>query len=143
MLLYGPSCSCSPSACCSTLHAAGHRLPWREILQLVKARLRRWVSGDWNGLWADALSESRSKRLCQRRPLPNDNSPAQSTSQRHHNIRRARSAVQDGQYSKAIQALTSEGLAPPSTEVLLTKHPQAPPAALPPNTAGVSNQERS
>ena len=54
--------------------------------------------------------------------------------QHYHNIRRARSAVHDGQYTKAIQALTSEGLASPSNEVLnemISKHPQVPPATLP------------
>ncbi len=43
-------------------------------------------------------------------------------------------AVQDGQYSKAIKALTSNGLATPSQEILqemLSKHPQAPPPTLP------------
>ena len=43
------------------------------------------------------------------------------------NARRARSAVEEGQYRKAIQALCSEGLTPPSSVVLeeiLAKHPQ-------------------
>ena len=34
------------------------------------------------------------------------------------NIRRAKAAVQDGQYNKALKALTSDGLAPPTPEVL-------------------------
>ena len=53
------------------------------------------------------------------------------------NIRRAKQAVQDGLYSKAIKALTSEGLASPSTTILhemLSKHPQAPPPSLPSGT---------
>ncbi len=51
------------------------------------------------------------------------------------NIRRARKATQEGLYSKAIKALTSEGLAQPGSEILeemLNKHPQAPPPTLPP-----------
>ena len=43
------------------------------------------------------------------------------------NIRRAKAAVQDGQYNKALKARTSDGLAPPTPEVLqemLNKHPQ-------------------
>ena len=54
---------------------------------------------------------------------------ASPSSQRNHNARWARRAVQDGIYSKAIKALTSVGLASPSPEVLkemLEKHPQAP-----------------
>ena len=42
--------------------------------------------------------------------------------------------MQDAQYSKAIKALTSDGLAIPSSEVIsemLNKHPQAPPPSLP------------
>ena len=56
------------------------------------------------------------------------------TTLRRLNARRTRQAVQAGQYSKAIQALASSGLAPPSPNVLqemLTKHPQAPPPSLP------------
>ena len=48
--------------------------------------------------------------------------------------RRARAAVEEGQYRKAIQALCSGGLAPASPEVLeemLTKHPQAPTPTIP------------
>ena len=47
-------------------------------------------------------------------------------------------AVQDGQYSKAIKALTSNGLATPSREVLqemLSKHPQSGAPTLPPGPA--------
>ena len=47
-------------------------------------------------------------------------------------------AVQDGQYNKALKALTSDGLAPPTTEVLqemLNKHPQDSLPATPPGPA--------
>ncbi len=53
---------------------------------------------------------------------------------RQDNVRRARRAVEDGQYRKAIQALTSGGLAPSSPEVLaemLAKHPQSAPTPTP------------
>ena len=56
-----------------------------------------------------------------------------SGSQQSSNIMRAKLAVQDGQYSKAIKALTSDGLATPSAEVLeemLGKHPQVAPPNL-------------
>ena len=42
------------------------------------------------------------------------------------------------QYRKAIQALTSEGLSPPTSEILdemLTKHPQSPPTTIPSSPA--------
>ncbi len=58
--------------------------------------------------------------------------------QRSRNLIRAKLAARDGLYSKAIQALNSSGLAPPSNVVfqeMLTKHPQAPPTTLPPGPA--------
>ena len=58
-------------------------------------------------------------------------------SQRSHNIRRAKLAVQDGQYNKAIKTLSSDDLATPSAEVMqemLVKYPQTTPPVLPPGT---------
>ena len=108
--------------------AAGHRLPWREILQQVRSRLRRWAAGDLLPLWEEATANGHtlSQRL--------SSSVTSTTSQRCHNARRARRAVQDGLYSKAIKSLTSVGIASPSPEVLREmqeKYPQAPPPSLP------------
>ena len=106
--------------------AAGHRLRWWEILNLVKSRIRRWQAGDLVALWLEAVAEGRS--------LSRRTQSSSSSSQRSCNIRRAKLAIQDGQYSKAIKALTSDGLASPSAEVLqemLTKHPKTVPPALP------------
>ena len=105
--------------------ATGHRLRWREILTLVRSRIDRWLAGDLAALWSEAIAGGKflAKRI-----------ESSSGSQRSHNIRRAKLAVQDGQYSKAIKALTSNGLATPSAEVLgemLNKHPQAAPPTLP------------
>ena len=55
-------------------------------------------------------------------------------SPRAFNAARARRFVEEGQYRKASQALTSHGLAVPdedSLEVMLQKHPQVPPPDLP------------
>ena len=109
--------------------ASGHRMRWREILKCVKSRLQRWSEGDLSDLWAKALAHGQSlaKRRDQSAPSSHSN-----------NIRRAKAATQEGQYSKAIKALTSDGLASPSSEVLeemLGKHPQAPPPSLPPGMA--------
>ena len=101
--------------------ATGHRLRWREILKRVKSRLQRWADGDLMSLWSEALDDGRS--LAKRR---HQSASASSSG----NFWRAKLAVQDGQYTKAIRALTSEGLASPSPEVLQemqNKHPQAPP----------------
>ena len=40
--------------CVLACPAAGHRLPWREILQQVRSRLRRWSTGDLLSLWKEA-----------------------------------------------------------------------------------------
>ena len=103
---------------------AGHRLRWHEIQGLVKSRIQRWVGGDLVTLWSEAVegAQSLSKR-------------SRSAPQRSINIRRAKMATQEGQYSKAIRALTSDGLATPSATVLqemLTKHPQSASASCPP-----------
>ena len=107
--------------------ADGHKLRWREILRRVKFRLQRWSDGDIASLWSEALEEGRS--------LSRHSEQASSSSTSvSHNIRRAKRAVQEGQYSKAIKALTSNGLASPSPEILqemLGKHPQAPPPSVP------------
>jgi len=50
------------------------------------------------------------------------------------NVRRAKHAVEAGQYRKAIQALVSEGLAQASPEVIeemLSKYPQSPLSPVP------------
>ena len=114
---------------CGDNPAAGHKLRWREILRRVKSRLQRWSDGDLAGLWSEALEDGRS--LARR-------SGKATSSSTSHNIRRARLAAQEGQYSKAIKALTSNSLASPSPEILqemLVKHPQAPPPSVPPDPA--------
>ena len=103
--------------------SAGHRLRWREILALVRSRIKRWAEGDLSALWSEAEAGALSL-----------SKQSTSATQNSINSRRARAATQCGQYSKAIKALTSEGLAPPSSTILeemRAKHPQAPPPTLP------------
>ena len=38
--------------------SAGHRLRWREILGLVKARIQRWLDGDLAALWSGAVARA-------------------------------------------------------------------------------------
>ena len=104
--------------------AAGRRLSWRDILRQVKSRLRRWATGDYTTLWSEAQTEGCALSRQARAPSTSPNT------QWSHNARHA----QDGLYSKAIQALSSEGLASISPEVLQemqSNHPQATPTALP------------
>ena len=101
----------------------------------MRDRLQRWFSGEVASLWSETCADARSlsKRAV---------SSASTSSQRSSNARRARLAVQNGQFSKAIQALSSEGLASPSPMVIQEmqdKHPQvhAPPT-LPPGPTPLS-----
>ncbi len=101
--------------------AFGHRLRWREILKLVKSRLRRWADGEYLDLWSEAVENSQAASH-RKRPL---NIVKQ-------NANRALRATQNGQYSKAIKSLTSEGAAPADEEVLEVKHPQVSTPVIPP-----------
>ena len=48
--------------------AFGHRLRWREILKLVKSRLRRWADGEYLDLWSEAVENSQAASH-RKRPL--------------------------------------------------------------------------
>ena len=102
----------------------GGRSHWRDTEKTVRNRIRRWRAGDILGLWSEV--EVGEDRLNHRRGRPKK---VTSESSRVANARRARRAMEDGQYKKAIQSLTSDGLAPASAEVyeeMLAKHPQSP-----------------
>ena len=83
----------------------GGRTQWRETQRLVKSRIRRWQAGDFSELWDETLAEankhSRKKKKTHKKP------PLETL--RKANARRARRAVEDGQYRKAIQSLSSGG----------------------------------
>ena len=105
-----------------------HRSRWRDTQNLIRSRLRRWSAGDLSTLWVDALAAGKAHKR-KHRTLS-----ASSDAVRRANIRRAKRALESGQYSKAIQALTSEGLASITPEVvqdMRNKHPSAPPPQIP------------
>ena len=94
---------------------------WWETLRIVRSKIRRWRDGDSLGLWAELLDDA--GRFTRRR-RPGRSAPE---STRASNVLRAKQAIEDGQYQKAMQALTSGGLARYSPEVyaeMLAKHPQ-------------------
>ena len=98
----------------------GGRSHWRDIQRRVKQRLAKWRDGQIMELWEDILDENNrlNASLSQKRSTPSPFS----------NIHRALLAAEDGQYHKALQALSSVGIAPPSKEVLeamTSKHPQS------------------
>ena len=129
----------------------GGRQPWRETLKTVRARIGKWQSGDILGLWSDFVAAEKISQLCRK---PKKHLHPDPNVLRASNIRRAKRAVEAGQYRKGLQALSSDGLAPASSEVLdemLTKHPQSlppTPSSLPPppitiNEAAVTSALRS
>jgi hypothetical protein len=91
----------------------GKRRRHQPIARFLASSLSRWESGDITGLWDNA------RAAIERRPhmLPS------STSRR---VRRVKQLVREGRFGKAASALTSEGVALPSDDVvraLEAKHP--------------------
>ena len=76
----------------------GGRLRWKEILQIVRDRIRRWQAGDIPGLWSDFLAneEKRSRR----RGGPGNLSHPDAL--QASNVRRAKRSIEAGQYRKGI-----------------------------------------
>ena len=91
--------------CVLASSAAVHRMHWQEIFKLVKSRLDRWTAGHFSALWRDAVSGARVLAD----PARSSSGSSQCTCSR--SICGAKRATQEGQYCKAIQALSSEGLA--------------------------------
>ena len=81
----------------------GGRTHWREVQRLVKSRIQRFQAGEFSDLWSEALIES-DKYSCKRNPKKS------SIPLSKINASRAWRAVEEGQYRKAIQALSSSGL---------------------------------
>ena len=124
--------------CALASPARGGRSHSSSTMTLVNARMRRWRKGDYATLWAEFISVLRGQSNQWK-------SFKQTTPEklRKTNASRARTAVEEELYRKAIQALTLGGLVPTTPEVvvkLLAKHPQSPlpttptaPAPLPPD----------
>jgi hypothetical protein len=88
--------------------------------QIVQDRIRRWESGLYADLWAEATARRQG-------------APQKQPNKQADEVRRCQviSAAQDGQYSKAAKALARLGLAPPSPAVLNHLRPLHPHAAPP------------
>ena len=99
---------------------------WRDIRKAVNTRLTKWRAGQLSELWDDVLEENNHLNRNQSQKHMNSSATA--------NINRARRAVEDGQYRKAIQILSSAGIAPTFTnvfDIMFGKHPQAAPPPIP------------
>ena len=102
--------------------------------RLVRERLRRWRQGEYRQLWEEAKDLTKE----QRRPRGRQGRARQQEeegAQQKRNAERATTLAQDGQFTRALQALTSSGMAPDTRatrEAMKAKHPEptsAPPPA--------------
>ena len=104
----------------------GGRSHWRDTQKAVMSRITKWRAGQLSELWDDVIgSNNRLNKHLSRRC---------NNSTIHANINRAHRAVEDGQYRKALQFLSSTSIAPSSMEVLnsmVCKHPQSAPPLIP------------
>ena len=111
--------------------ARGGRSHWRDTLNLVRARVRKCKADQIPDLWADVMTAT-DVHACRRKKTKN--LPLEQL--RKANARRAKRAIENGQYRKAIQALSSDGVAQATPDVrkeMLAKHPQVPPPTIPPD----------
>ena len=111
----------------------GDRLGWRALQEIVRQRIRKWQRGEILDLWEEAVASANIKL----HPGPRGKARGggkKPKALQEINVKRAKLAVQAGQYRKGIQALTPEGLAPATEsalEEMLAKHPRSPQPPLP------------
>ena len=87
----------------------------------IRERLRRWQEGQCGELWAEAVAGEKSKP--KRRKKKQGGEPK---SQEEKNAARSVILAQEGQYTKALEALVSNGLAectPETLKEMQSKHP--------------------
>ena len=100
------------SSCILANPASGGLSHRRESEKTVKALIMRWRVGDVLDLWNVVLDSEDYLNLRRRPKKPSPESLREANAKRDHR------AVADGQYTKAFQALSSDGFAPVSDDVL-------------------------
>ena len=103
---------------------------WSDTLKLVESQIQKWKEGRLIKLWDDVRASMRGLVFCTARVRSNSTSAKHLC---HCNTRRARQAMADDQYKRAVQSLTSMGFTLPTAEVLnemLAKHPSADPSTV-------------
>ena len=86
----------------------------------IKNKLSRWRKGEYSKLWEEAARMTRSSPQSERRASD------QEVSQEEMNALRAVRLAQQGEYTRAVQSLTSAGLAKLNRDTIRTmksKHP--------------------
>ena len=98
--------------------------------RLVRERLRRWRNGEYSQLWQEAVNLT--KVPPKRRRRGRGGRQGEEKTQEMRNSERAKILAQEGQFTKALQALTSAGMADPDRTVLGEMEEKHPPAQGPP-----------
>ena len=93
---------------------------------LIKERLRRWQAGECGELWQEAKDAREQQQVRAKKGKSKEEK-----SQQDRNVQRAIVLASEGQYSRAIEALTSLGLAQ-CNEATLAEMKQKHPAPLGP-----------
>ena len=95
--------------------------------QSIRERIRRWRAGECVQLWRESLKmTSLARRRNEARRKKNINEEEQ----KEFNARRAAMFVSEGEYSKAMQTLTSDGLVPATEDnlqLMSDLHPRCEP----------------
>ena len=122
LLLLAPSCILHTSA-------RGGRKHQRQLAAVIKDRIGKWRNGQYLTLWTAANPPPETVRLRGRRSKQNVRSRTAKEEQAQANQRRCHRLVQDFQYSRGVQALTSRGIDQSSHaayQAMVEKHPQRP-----------------
>ena len=100
-----------------------------SLVDLIRERLRRWQNRECGALWREAVEKQRSRPRGRRRKR------SEILNQEQKNVKRCATKASEGQFTKAIQSLTSLGMAEyneASIKEMQDKHPPAP-RPLPPS----------
>ena len=101
----------------------GKKEDGRSQAAAVKDNIKRWRNGEILSLWQEAKKGDVTKG--KKRKKKKENEPTQDDL----NAKRALKFVAEGQYSRASEALLSQGVAQVTSEtlkIMKEKHPQAP-----------------
>ena len=96
----------------------------RNLPSIMKDRLSRWSQGLYNSLWSETVANQAKLRRRKSHQTKN-------TSQQDFNSRRAEAKAQSGQFRNALQALSSEGLAEDTDEVIKILNQKPWPGTIP------------
>ena len=107
-------------------------------VDLIRARLRRWNNHECGELWKEAVEKQSARpRRGRRKRGANEN-----LTQEQKNVKRCATQAGEGQFTRAMQSLTSSGMAEyseASIKEMQSKHPPAP-RPLPPSPTTDTSQ---